>query len=95
MSIKAIDTLVRGYIEEKGYGDFFRHGVGHGVGIAVHEAPTINSVSDGILEENMVLTIEPGIYLPNIGGVRLEDMVLITEENAQVLTHLRKDIITV
>ena len=71
MSIKAVDTLVRGYIEEKGYGDFFRHGLGHGVGIAVHEAPTINSVSDGILEENMVLTVEPGIYLPNIGGVRL------------------------
>ncbi len=95
MSIKAVDMLVRGYIEEKGYGDFFRHGLGHGVGIAVHEAPTINSVSDGILEENMVLTVEPGIYLPNIGGVRLEDMVLITEENAQVLTHLRKDMITV
>jgi Xaa-Pro aminopeptidase len=94
-SIKTVDMLVRGYIEEKGYGDFFRHGLGHGVGIAVHEAPTINSVSDGILEENMVLTVEPGIYLPNIGGVRLEDMVLITEEAAQVLTHLRKDIITI
>jgi Xaa-Pro aminopeptidase len=91
MSIKTVDTLVRGYIEEKGYGDLFRHGLGHGVGIAVHEAPAINSVSDGILEENMVLTVEPGIYLPNIGGVRLEDMVLITKENAQVLTHLRKE----
>ena len=95
MPIKAVDMLVRGYIEEKGYGDFFRHGVGHGVGIAVHEAPTINSISDEILKENMVLTVEPGIYLPNIGGVRLEDMVLITEEKAQVLTHLRKDIITI
>jgi Xaa-Pro aminopeptidase len=95
MSIKAIDSIVRGYIDEKGYGDFFRHGVGHGVGIAVHEAPSINSVSDGILEENMVLTIEPGIYLPNIGGVRLEDMALITEHGAQILTHLRKDMITV
>jgi Xaa-Pro aminopeptidase len=94
MSIKELDTLVRGYIEEKGYGDFFRHGVGHGVGIAVHEAPAISSVSQGILEENMVVTIEPGIYLPNIGGVRLEDMVLITKENAQVLTHIRKDILT-
>ena len=94
MSIKELDTLVRGYIEEKGYGDFFRHGVGHGVGIAVHEAPAISSVSQGILEENMVVTIEPGIYLPNIGGVRLEDMVLITQENARVLTHIRKDILT-
>jgi len=94
MPIKELDTLVRGYIEEKGYGDFFRHGVGHGVGIAVHEAPTISSGSGGLLEENMIVTIEPGIYLPNIGGVRLEDMVLVTEERAQVLTHLRKDIFT-
>ncbi len=95
MAIRTVDTLVRGYIEEKGYGDFFRHGVGHGVGIAVHEAPSINSISDGILEENMVLTVEPGIYLPDIGGVRLEDMVLITAENARVLTHLRKVIFAI
>jgi len=91
MTIRQLDDIVRGYIEEKGYGDFFRHGVGHGVGIAVHEAPGINSVAEGILEENMVVTIEPGIYLPNIGGVRLEDMVLITGDKAQVLTHIRKD----
>ncbi|MBA4391437.1 MAG: hypothetical protein C0399_10945 [Syntrophus sp. (in: bacteria)] len=95
MPIKEVDTLAREYIEEKGYGDFFRHGLGHGVGIAVHEAPAINSTSEGFLEENMVLTIEPGIYLPNIGGVRLEDMVLITRENAQVLTRIRKDIFAV
>jgi len=95
MPIKEVDTLARGYIEEKGYGDFFRHGLGHGVGIAVHEAPTINSTSEELLKENMVLTIEPGIYLPNIGGVRLEDMVLITGENAQVLTRIRKDIFRV
>ena len=92
MAITEFDAIVRGYIEEKGYGDFFRHGVGHGVGIAVHEAPTIGSGSEGLLEENMVVTIEPGIYLPNIGGVRLEDLVLITGEGAQVLTRLRKDI---
>ncbi|OPX99977.1 MAG: putative peptidase [Syntrophorhabdus sp. PtaB.Bin047] len=92
-SIAQLDSIVRGYIEEHGYGDFFRHGVGHGVGIAVHEAPGINSVARGILEENMVVTIEPGIYLPNIGGVRLEDMVLITEDSPRVLTHIRKDII--
>jgi Xaa-Pro aminopeptidase len=92
-SIAQLDSIVRGYIEEHGYGDFFRHGVGHGVGIAVHEAPGINSVARGILQENMVVTIEPGIYLPNIGGVRLEDMVLITEDSPRVLTHIRKDII--
>lgn len=94
-TIKQLDSIVRGYIEEKGYGDLFRHGVGHGVGIAVHEAPGINSVAVGILEENMVVTIEPGIYLPNIGGVRLEDMVLITEDSPRVLTHIRKDMMKV
>jgi Xaa-Pro aminopeptidase len=93
MSIAQLDNIVRGYIEERGYGDFFRHGLGHGVGIAVHEAPGINSVARGVLEENMVVTIEPGIYLPNIGGVRLEDMVLITEDSPQVLTHIRKDML--
>jgi len=92
-SIAQLDSIVRGYIEERGYGDFFRHGVGHGVGIAVHEAPGINSAARGILEESMVITIEPGIYLPNIGGVRLEDMVLITEDSPRVLTHIRKDVI--
>jgi Xaa-Pro aminopeptidase len=95
MAIKEVDALARGYIEEQGYGDFFRHGLGHGVGIAVHEAPTINSTSEEFLKENMVLTIEPGIYLPNFGGVRLEDMALITRENAQVLTRIRKDIFAV
>ncbi len=93
MSIAQLDSIVRGYIEERGYGDFFRHGLGHGVGIAVHEAPGINSVARGVLEENMVVTIEPGIYLPNIGGVRLEDMVLITEDSPRVLTHIRKDML--
>lgn len=91
MLISQLDGIVRGHIEDKGYGDHFRHGVGHGVGIAVHETPGVNGLASGILEENMVITIEPGIYLPNMGGVRLEDMVLITQDKAQVLTHIRKD----
>ena len=95
VSIKQLDSIVRGYIEEKGYGDYFRHGVGHGVGIAVHEPPAISSAAKGILEENMVVTIEPGIYLPNIGGVRLEDMVLITQDTPRILTHIRKDMIKI
>jgi Xaa-Pro aminopeptidase len=93
--IRLLDSIVRGYIEEKGYGDHFRHGVGHGVGIAVHEAPAINTQAKGILEDNMVITIEPGIYLPNIGGVRLEDMVLITEDTPRILTQIRKDMIKI
>ncbi len=93
--IKQLDSIVRGYIEEKGYGDYFRHGVGHGVGIAVHESPAVNSTATGILEENMVITIEPGIYLPNIGGVRLEDMILITQDAPRILTHIRKDMVRI
>lgn len=93
--IKEVDMMVRGYIEEAGYGDFFRHGTGHGVGIAVHEAPAINSTGEGLLEEGMVITIEPGIYIPNLGGVRLEDMVLITADAPRVLTSIRKDMLNI
>ncbi|OPY77578.1 MAG: putative peptidase [Syntrophorhabdus sp. PtaU1.Bin153] len=93
--VKNVDTVVRGFIEEAGYGDFFRHGTGHGVGIAVHEAPSINSTGEGIFEEGMVITVEPGIYIPNLGGVRLEDMVLVGSGSAKVLTHIRKDILSV
>jgi Xaa-Pro aminopeptidase len=95
LPVRELDAIVRGYIEDKGYGDFFRHGTGHGVGIAVHEAPAITARVEGLLEEHMVLTIEPGIYLPNIGGVRLEDMVLVTGTGPEVLTRLRKDLIEV
>lgn len=91
MLIKELDGVVRGYIEKAGYGEFYRHGTGHGVGIAVHEAPAINSGAEGSFEEGMVVTIEPGIYIPNLGGVRLEDMVLITAGSPRVLTRIRKD----
>jgi Xaa-Pro aminopeptidase len=95
MSIRALDMIVRGFIDDAGYGNFFGHGVGHGVGVAVHEAPSINSTGEGILEENMVITIEPGIYLPALGGVRLEDMLLITNNGAEVLTRIRKDMLNI
>lgn len=95
MPIMELDMIVRGFIDDAGYGEYFRHGVGHGVGIAVHEAPAINATGEGILEENMVITIEPGIYLPNLGGVRLEDMILITDDGARVLTRLRKDMLQI
>ena len=95
MPAKELDMIVRGFVRDKGYGDFFRHGVGHGVGIAVHEAPTVSYLSEGFIEPNMVFTVEPGIYIPHLGGVRLEDMVLIEENRTTVLTHIRKDMLSV
>ncbi|MCX7965182.1 MAG: Xaa-Pro peptidase family protein [Syntrophorhabdaceae bacterium] len=95
MPIKELDMIVRGYIEKAGYGMYFGHGTGHGIGIAVHETPAINTTSEGILEENMVITIEPGIYIPHIGGVRLEDMVFIGSTDVKVLTKIRKDMLTI
>ncbi len=93
LKAKEIDAIVRGIIEEAGYGRFFGHGTGHGVGIAVHEAPSVNSSGEMVLEENMVLTVEPGIYIPDVGGVRLEDLVLVTADGGEILTGIPKDMI--
>jgi Xaa-Pro aminopeptidase len=95
LPVRELDMIVRGSIEDRGYGDYFRHGTGHGVGVAVHEAPAVTAKTDGLLEENMVITIEPGIYLPNVGGVRLENMLLVTERGGEALTRLKKDLMEV
>jgi len=73
------DKVARDIIRKAGYGDEYPHGLGHGVGTLVHEAPTLNSKSTEILEPNMVITIEPGIYIPNKFGVRIEDLAIVTE----------------
>lgn len=85
---KTIDSAARDLIKQKGYGDFFGHGTGHGVGLAVHEKPVISGQNEDMIEEGMVFTIEPGIYLPGIGGVRIEDMVCVRRNGAEVLTTL-------
>jgi Xaa-Pro aminopeptidase len=95
LPIKDLDDLVRSRIAAAGYGDYFRHGTGHGVGIAVHEAPSVGSRSAGVLEEGMVITIEPGIYMPSLGGVRLEDLVLVTARGPRVLTRIEKEALVV
>jgi Xaa-Pro aminopeptidase len=77
--------VARDYITSAGYGDHFGHGLGHGVGLAVHEKPGFGKSSSMILEENMVVTIEPGIYLPGWGGVRLENMARVTADGCEVL----------
>jgi Xaa-Pro aminopeptidase len=85
MKASQIDKLARDVIEKGGFADYFVHSTGHGVGLDIHEFPNINSKSDVIIEENMVFTVEPGIYLPNEFGVRIEDTVVMKNGKAQIL----------
>lgn len=90
ISCKDLDEIARGYIRKKGYGDYFGHGLGHGVGLEIHEMPTISPRSTAVLDEGMVVTIEPGIYLPGFGGVRIEDTVVVTGNGCDVITTADK-----
>ena len=85
MKASEVDKLTRDVIEKSGYGKYFIHSTGHGVGLDIHEYPVINSKSDVIIEDNMVFTIEPGIYLPNEFGVRIEDTIVMQNGKAIIL----------
>ncbi|MBS4191245.1 aminopeptidase P family protein [Bacillus sp. FJAT-49705] len=87
------DALTRDYIAEKGYGEYFGHSTGHGIGLEVHEGPSLSFKSDIILEPGMVVTCEPGIYIPGLGGVRIEDDTVITKDHNEALTHSTKELI--
>jgi Xaa-Pro aminopeptidase len=80
---KDVDLAARNYIESKGYGTYFTHSTGHGVGMAVHELPHVSWNSETVLQKGHVITVEPGIYIPGVGGVRLEEMVIIEKSGVQ------------
>ncbi len=89
---KEIDKAVRSYIEQKGYGEYFTHRTGHGLGLQVHEEPYISGISETVLQPGMVFSIEPGIYLEGEFGVRIEDIVVVTEEGCERMNKTSKDL---
>lgn len=95
ISCRELDAMARDYIKEQGFGDYFGHGLGHGVGLDVHEKPVISPRSESFIEEGMVLTIEPGIYIPGFGGVRIEDTVAVTADGCRLLTKVSKQLVFV
>lgn len=93
MTGKEADAIPRSYITEKGYGQYFGHSTGHGIGLEVHEGPSLSPRYTTRLEPNMVVTVEPGIYIPEVGGCRIEDDIVLTETGNTRLTHARKELI--
>lgn len=95
MTGRDADAIARGYIEQRGYGDLFGHGLGHGVGLEVHEAPRLSRTADGALAEGAVVTIEPGVYRPGWGGVRIEDDVVLDAAGPRILTKFTRELIEI
>jgi Xaa-Pro aminopeptidase len=89
---KEVDDICRAIISEAGWADRFEHGTGHGVGLDIHEAPTVSQLGTAILAPGFVVTVEPGVYLPGTGGVRVEDTLVVTEDGSRALTRFTKDI---
>jgi Xaa-Pro aminopeptidase len=95
VSCQELDKKARIKLEKYQLSAFFKHNLGHGVGLEIHEAPTLSSVSQETLSENMVVTIEPGVYIRGFGGIRIEDLVLVTDKGAKVLTQASKELLEV
>jgi Xaa-Pro aminopeptidase len=91
----AVDLAARSVIEDAGHGERFGHPTGHGVGLEIHEAPRVGAKTTATLEPGMVVTVEPGIYLPGVGGVRIEDLVIVTATGGERLTMYPKELVTV
>jgi Xaa-Pro aminopeptidase len=88
-----VDQAARAYIAKKGHGKHFGHNLGHGVGIQIHESPRLRPGADEVLKPGMVVTVEPGIYLPGVGGVRIEDMVIVRRDGCEILTGTPKELL--
>ena len=91
MQAKEVDLAARGVITDAGYGEYFVHRTGHGLGVEIHEPPYLTSVSETVLETGMVFSIEPGIYLPGRFGIRLEEIVILREDGPEILSELPRD----
>jgi Xaa-Pro aminopeptidase len=89
---KEVDDVCRQVIAEAGWAERFEHGTGHGVGLDIHEAPTVSQLGTAILSPGVVVTVEPGVYLPGVGGVRIEDTLVVTESGSRALTTFTKDV---
>jgi len=95
MTGRDADAIARGYIERRGFGELFGHGLGHGVGLEVHEAPRLARTADGPISEGAVVTIEPGVYRPGWGGVRIEDDVVLDAAGPRILTRFTRELIEI
>jgi len=91
----AVDGVARALLTERGFGEAFGHGLGHGVGLEVHEMPGLRKSSTDVLQPGHVVTVEPGVYLPGFGGVRIEDLVAVEEGGHKLLSHSRRDLIEI
>ena len=92
---KDVDKIARQAIDKAGYGKYFLHGLGHGLGLEVHEPPYLSPLGKGTIEEGMVFTIEPGIYLEGVGGVRLESLVFMDRDGPSILSRMPKDLLVI
>jgi Xaa-Pro aminopeptidase len=92
VACKEVDTVCRNVIAEAGWAERFEHGTGHGVGLDIHEAPTVSALGTATLAPGMIVTVEPGVYLPGTGGVRIEDTLVVTETGSRALTKFAKTV---
>ena len=91
ISCKEIDSIARDHITNAGYGKYFDHGLGHSLGLEIHENPRFSKISTDILQSNHVMTVEPGIYIEDVGGVRIEDDIVVEDNGCQILNKTPKD----